>query len=808
MDPRDITNINDFQSTVLKVAKSFVGLNLYNFHNLINTSLQILGEKLHADRAYLFSYNFEINTMNNDYEWCNEGVTSEIHNLYGVPITDYLEGWVNEHLEKKNVIINDVSLLDKTSNIYNLLRTHGIVSVISLPIFIDNTCYGYLGFDSKSKKQDWEKYEKLVDILPELYSSLIVNYEMLEEYQYMQLEAEKAANKERDFLSKMTHEIRTPLNGVANALYLLEETNPSQDQKQYLDIMKYSIDVLSSLVNNALDYSKSDANKLTHKTSAIHLESELIKIIDMNKYMASSKGLGLYLNYDYNLPITLSTDIEKLRQVLNNLIQNAIKYTNYGHIEVKVTSTKTYSPYTDIMFEVIDTGIGISDQNKDLIFEEFYQVGDHLNKNAQGTGLGLTIAKTFVEFLKGDLQVESKEREGSNFHFTLTLYSPTLEEREIIDEKCFVIDMSKDPHSNIVNQLQAHFREVQICDITLIEQCNGHDFDTVFVYTNQSSTFSKSFLKIKDKLQKQFSKSKKILLYDMIKSQEFVNVLDSFDHTLEVPIVSEKIVDIVLNNSSEMKTSERKEDEVMSNNNKILLVDDNNINRKVMVALLKGMNLEVEEAKDGYQAIEKVKEQNFKMILMDIFMPGLDGYETAKRIRELKGVKGTVPIIAVTANDVETTKEQVLETGMNGVLSKPLKKKELEQLLSEYSTTVIEKNMESDLPIFNQEDFEKQLEEVLLRKEIIKTFLDENETDIENIKLAFMSANSKQIHKVVHYLKGTFSYLRADRILKLAQTIIDLSRKDQIDEILYLEQALLSNYEQLVERLKAYNNTL
>ena len=806
MDVNNITDINDLQSTILTVAKSFVGLNLYNYHNLINKSLEMLGKKLHADKAYLFSYNFDVNTMNNDYEWCNEGVPSEMDNLFGIQITDFLDGWVNIHLKKESVIIDDVNRIDKSSKIYSILSNKEVKSLITLPIFIDNVCYGYIGFDSISNRQNWKEFESHLMIIPELFSSLIGNYQVLEQYRYMQLKAEKAADIQRDFLSKMTHEIRTPLNGVANAIYLLEETDTSDEQAQYLDIMKYSIDVLGSLVNNALDYSKSDANKLIHKSSTINLESEIIKLIEMNKYMASSKGLGLYLNYDYTLPITVKTDIEKLRQIMNNLIQNAIKYTNYGRVEVKVSLDKSHTPYTDIKFEVIDTGIGISDDNKEHIFEEFYQVGDNLNKNPQGTGLGLTIANTFVDFLKGELTVSSIEKQGSNFNFTLTLFDPNSEKRQLLDQHCLLIDFSTGDHSNVLEQLQNHFIDVEVCNLFNYKNFINNTYNSIFVYTNTDSEFCDNFKQIEKHIKKDYHNTKKVFLYDTLKSQEFVNVFEHFDASLEVPVLTERLIDSIIDRTDLSKESKEKEDDSsMKERNKILLVDDNNINRKVMAALLKGMYLEVVEAKDGYEAIEKVKTNNFKMILMDIFMPGLDGYETAVRIRELDGVKGTVPIIAVTANDVEETKEKVIETGMNGVLSKPLKKAELEQLLHEYFSTLNEESNSTDeLPIFNQEDFELQFEESFLRQEIIKTFLEENETDIENIKLAFMSANCDQIHKVVHYLKGTFTYLRAERILKLSQTIIDLSRKNKINEILYLEQSLLQNYGLLAERLKSY----
>lgn len=231
--------------------------------------------------------------------------------------------------------------------------------------------------------------------------------------------------------------------------------------------------------------------------------------------------------------------------------------------------------------------------------------------------------------------------------------------------------------------------------------------------------------------------------------------------------------------------------------NKVLLVEENNINRRVMSALLKSLKTVVVDSKDGFEAFEQVKNNDFSLILMDLSISSPDGLETAKRIRGLNGTKGSVPIIALTTKDPKSVKEQVLESGMDGVLKKPLKKNELEVIVNRYIGF-------KELAVFNQKEFEKQFDDAHLRSEIVKTFLEESIPDMKNIVTSFKTKDCNEIHKVVHYLKGTFSYLRADRIMKLSQTIVDYSRKDMIDEIMKLENQLLENYELLVKRLKDY----
>jgi signal transduction histidine kinase/CheY-like chemotaxis protein len=776
----------------------------------MDESLQSFGQAIGADRAYIFEYNFTENTMNNTHEWCNEGIQPEIDNLQDLPITDFLDGWVNEHREKKHVLITDVDQLSETSNLYQILEPQGIKSLITLPIFIDNECYGFFGFDAVKETHRWDQVIDLFELVPEMYASLIQQHDALYELQYAQLQAEKATNIQTEFVAKVTHELRTPINGISNALYLLRNTNIDDDQKQFLDIVGYSTEVLASMVNNILDYSKIEKDKLQFKSSNINLENEIVKLMRVHKYLAKNKGLGLYLNYDYSLPTVISADIEKLRQILNNLIVNAIKYTNYGHIELKVTPVHIEAPYIDIQFEIIDTGIGISDEDQKHIFEGFYQVGDSLNKLPQGTGLGLTITKEFVEFLKGDIKVESTLRKGSKFHFTLKFYMPMKETHQPLTSRVLLVDLSDDQHSNINKLLENIYGQIDICKETTLRNQLREQYDVLYVYTNNAETYQNKLARIEMILKRLREKSKRVFIYDDIKRSEYVDSFSLFDITMEAPIEREDLIQHVTSNKEPKILKTAASSQKNTQKHRVLLVDDNNINRRVMGELLKGMMLDITEAKDGYEAIEIVKKEHFSIILMDILMPGLDGFETTRRIRELDGTAGSIPIIAVTANDAQTTKDKAIEYGMNGVLEKPLKKNELEQLLNEYFSNVVKKAKEigDDEPIFDVSEFEIFYEEPFLRQEILQTFLDEKNDDLKRITDAFRSKDTTEIYEALHYMKGSFSYLKAKRILRTAKHIMTLSKQDKLNEVLLLEEPLLKQYASLIETLNKYINKL
>jgi signal transduction histidine kinase/CheY-like chemotaxis protein len=798
------------QRVIIDTAKSFVNVNYNNFNRIMDESLQNFGQAIGADRAYIFEYNFNENTMNNTHEWCNEGISPEIDNLQDLSITDFLDGWVNQHREKKYVLITDVEQLNESSNLYQILEPQGIKSLITLPIFIDNECYGFFGFDAVKETHRWDQVIDLFELVPEMYSSLIQQHDALYELQFAQLQAEKATNIQTEFVAKVTHELRTPINGISNALYLLKDTNIDEDQKQYLDIVSYSTEVLANMVNNILDYSKIEKDKLQFKSTNINLENEVVKLMRVHKYLAKNKGLGLYLNYDYSLPTIISADIEKLRQILNNLIVNAIKYTNYGHIELRVKPVHIKEPYIDIQFEIIDTGIGISEEDQKHIFEGFYQVGDSLNKLPQGTGLGLTITKEFVEFLKGKISLESTLRKGSNFSFTLKFYMPMKETHQPLSNRALLVDLSDNEHSNIASLLRNIYDQVDICKETTLRNQLREQYDILFVYTNNVETYPNKIARIEMIIKRLREKSKRVLIYDDIKRSEYVDTFALFDVTLEAPIEREDFIQHVTSNKVQRKLNTSTNSPKENQKHRVLLVDDNNINRRVMSELLKGMMLDITEAKDGYEAIEIVKKEHFSIILMDILMPGLDGFETTRRIRELEGTSGSIPIIAVTANDAQTTKDKAIEYGMNGVLEKPLKKDELEQLLNEYFSNVVNKAKEigEDEPIFDQNEFEIFYEEPFLRQEILQTFLSEKKDDLNRITSAFQAKDTTKIYEALHYLKGSFSYLKAKRILHTAKHIMTLSKQDKLNEVLLLEEPLLKQYASLIETLNQYIKTL
>lgn len=794
------------QKVINDIGSKFLNIDAFNFDESIMHALNQLAELVNADRSYLFSYDFEQNQMTNDFEWCAKGIKPHIDDLQNIPVTDFLDGWVSEHLKGNSVTIVDVNTLSKDSTLYKTLNIQDIKSIISMPIFIDNDCYGYIGFDFVKHKVDVLPIFESFTILPRMFASAIKNKRILNELSAAKTEADKANSVQKDFFAKVTHEIRTPINGVVNALYLLENTNLDNDQKQYTDVLSYSIKSLKGMVDNILSFSQIDAQKIRVSTKDISLESELVKLVNANKFMANSKSVGLYFDYDYDIPEIIAVDVKKLQQIMNNLIQNGIKYTNYGSVKVKVSLVKNHDPYVDIKFEIIDTGIGIGEEDLEKVQEEFYQVGDPLNKNPDGSGLGLTIANELIAILKSELKIESEQNKGSIFSFVLTSYAKTIEKRQCLESEVLFVDLSEGNHSNICEFMSLHFSNVQTCNERSIINFLRHEYDYVFVYANKMDVYMKKLKKVSSILKRFKSRMKTILLYDHIKVEEIIKSQGLYHSLIEIPVPSYQMFNIIIEGKMIEEEIEIEEiEEEPSNKAKLLLVDDNTINRKVMSQLIKNFDFDVTEAANGYEAIECVKKEHFDIVFMDIFMPGIDGYEATKRIRALPGISGSLPIIAVTANDVSLTKESSLEYGLNGVLFKPLSKEKLESLLAEYFP---ENSPVTDMSdIFNKEEFESYYDENLLRSEIVKTFLDDFDNDMTKIDEAFKSKDSDKIYAQVHYLKGSFTYLRANKLLDLSQKILDLCRDNLLSEAVEYESTFKESFELLRKELLKYSNS-
>ncbi len=379
-------------------------------------------------------------------------------------------------------------------------------------------------------------------------------------------EAEQKAAVKAKFLSTMSHEIRTPMNAVIGLSNILMEESPREDQKENIETLKFSADLLLSLINDILDYSKIDAGKIEIEKTPFELHSlvnNIRKTLDPN---AKLKGLDLNLHYDKNLPSQVIGDPVRLSQILTNLIGNAIKFTSKGKVDIELDLIQQVDQTIAIQIGVRDSGIGIAKDKFETIFQSFSQADTATTRKYGGTGLGLSITTKLLELQNSKIQLESEVNVGSRFFFDL---------------------------------------EFGVAEVS-----------------------------IKNTIQK---------------SEPIDTPIEDFDGA------------------------------------KVLLVEDNKINVMVAQKFLKKWGLEVDVAENGKIALEKVQQNDYELVLMDLDMPIMDGYEATKQIRALKEKRyQELPIIALSASAVMDFRSRAMEVGMVEYVTKPFKPMELQQVLFQY----------------------------------------------------------------------------------------------------------------------------
>ena len=506
--------------------------------------------------------------------------------------------------------------------------------------------------------------------------------------------AENANRAKSDFLANMSHEIRTPLNGVIGFSDLLMKTPLSETQLQYMKTVYHSAHSLLDLINDILDFSKIEAGKMDLALDKVDIFELGTQVADIINYQAHSKGLELILNLSPHLPRFVMGDDVRLRQILVNLLTNAIKFTPKGEVELKVEvldkEIRNNRPLK-FRFSVKDTGIGISQENQLKIFDAFSQEDASTTRKFGGTGLGLTISNKLLGLMGTKLELKSEQNKGSLFYFDIDLLC---EEGEKVDAtenhgliKVLVVD------DNQTNRYLV--REIlEIRNIKCLEASNGleglklleNEWPVDLILMDLRMPFltgTETIEKIRSLKNQSIAQVPIVLLSSSNDNDLERDKLSSLNvhHRLIKPIKNHQMAQLFsrLKNAefiegSNIEENSEKNLEFLTNRNfNILIAEDNPVNMKLSKIILSKISptINIIEAENGLMAYEYVIRNKPDLILMDIQMPIMNGYETAKAIRTIDHAT-EVPIIALTAGTVKGEKERCLEAGMNDYISKPL----------------------------------------------------------------------------------------------------------------------------------------
>ncbi len=820
-----------FQKVVMDLAIGFVNTPLEKLDQGVANALAMIGGFAFVDRAYLFRYDFTAATMSNTHEWCAPGIAPEKDNLQDVP-NSLFPDWVGAHVRGDLVHVPCVAALDGEDALRRILEPQGIKTLITLPLFHDGHCFGFVGFDAVQSEKKWSEEEIA---LLKVMAVLLTNAEIRRLHEEHLIEAKAAAEAaslaKSEFLANMSHEIRTPLHGTVGMIDLLKSTRLSREQREFLDMAESSAESLLNVINDILDFSKIEAGKLELASRFFDLEDEVYRLASLVSARAREKDLELLVRFDPAAPRRVEADNLRLRQVLSNLLFNAVKFTNVGHILLNVQCVDVEEGRVRLRFSVEDTGIGIPEDKLAIIFDQFSQVDGSASRRYGGTGLGLAICQQLVRLMGGHIAVRSRLDEGSTFYFELDLPWVRVEDSEpetlftLRGYRALVVDDVAINRRILSEYLTAWGVEHECVNgslgaLRVLNQAaeNMRPYDFMLL---DHAMPGMDGLELAKTLQAntRLPSPRIILMTSMwgLLSTEQCTDLDIWA-SLPKPVAASDLFnairDCLLGQRGvgcTMAEDEAHEEETGAQpdhaRRHVLVVDDHPINRKTAGLVLEKLGYRVSTAENGLEALDMLRVENFAMVFLDVQMPVMDGYETSRTIRAMGGRFSDLPIIALTANAMESDRERCLAAGMTDYLPKPLPKDRLLAILKEQEAPVqtVQKPVEPVRDFHHQEFLARYDLEVDVAAEILRDFLADGLEGLLAVQDAVQQRN-EQTEALAHRFKGPCSYVGANRLRDLCAAIMAEAVAGRWEQADALSRELDPAWEDFAREARAWLN--